>query len=86
MEMTPIKSISEIEWRKRFVEKLNYRMDLCGINQKELAKLIGISESAMSNYMRCKRTPRIDVIARMSHVLGCTTDYLINVGYYVDVR
>lgn len=78
-----MKTITEIEWRRLFSERVKHHMYLYDINQKELAKSIGVTEAAMSRYLSCKRTPRIDVIVSLASVFACTTDELIMFGYVV---
>ena len=45
-----------------------------GIQQKELAERIGITETAMSRYINGTREPKPDVIANMA-----TSDYLLGI-------
>lgn len=78
-----MKTITELEWRRLFAERVRYYMSLYDINQKELAESIGVTDSAMSRYLSCKRTPRIDVIVSLASVFACTTDELIMFGYVV---
>lgn len=72
-----------MEWRRLFSERVKHHMHLYDINQKELAKSVGVTEAAMSRYLSCKRTPRIDVIVSLASVFACTTDELIMFGYVV---
>ncbi|MCM1296444.1 MAG: helix-turn-helix domain-containing protein [Muribaculaceae bacterium] len=46
--------------------------------QKELASMVGVTEAAMSRYLRNEREPRIEVIANLATALNTTSDYLIN--------
>jgi len=48
------------------------------ISQKELAIKAGVTESAMSHYVRGDRVPRASVLARIATSLGTTSDYLMN--------
>lgn len=73
--------ITEKEWRKIFSRHVRERMHDLDINQNELADKIGITPAAISRYLRESRTPKVDVIVKMSKVLGCSTDHLINFGY-----
>ena len=73
--------ITEKEWRKIFSKRIRGRMHNLGINQNELADKIGVTPAAISRYLRGSRTPKVDVIVKMSKVLGCSTDHLINFGY-----
>ena len=45
--------------------------------QKELAHMVGVTEAAMSRYLRNEREPRMEVIANLATVFNTTTDYLI---------
>ena len=46
--------------------------------QKELARKVGITESAMSRYINNEREPRLHVVANLAITLNTSTDYLIN--------
>lgn len=76
-----MKVITEKEWRKIFSRRVKERVYNLDINQNELADKIGVTPAAISRYLRGARTPRVDVIVKMSRVLDCSTDYLINFGY-----
>lgn len=58
-------------------ERLKMLMKEKGLNQKELAKISGITEASMSKYLSGERTPRIDVIVNLANALQVTTDELI---------
>ena len=60
-----------------FSERLIALMKQNGINQKELAQKAGVTESAMSYYVKGDRTPRSDVLTRIAKALETTTDYLL---------
>ena len=47
------------------------------MTQKKLAELSGVTEAAMSHYLKGDRTPRASVLARIAEALGTTTDYLM---------
>lgn len=61
--------------------KLNERIcDLLqqsGLTQKELALKIGVTEPAISRYIKGEREPKLDVISNMATALHTTTDYLL---------
>lgn len=48
------------------------------INQKELARLSGITEASVSRYLASERTPRIDVIVNFAKALDVTVEYLLD--------
>ena len=45
--------------------------------QKELASMVGVTESAMSRYLSNDREPKAEVIANLATALNTTSDYLI---------
>lgn len=46
------------------------------ITQKELAMMIGVTESALSRYIRGEREPKLEVLANLATALDTTMDYL----------
>lgn len=60
-----------------FSERLVTLMNAHKLTQKELAQKIGVTESAMSYYVKGDRMPRIDALTRMAQALHTTTDYLL---------
>lgn len=51
--------------------------ETAGLNQTELASLIGISSKTIARYETGLREPRSSDLLRIAKVLGCTTDDLI---------
>ena len=49
-----------------------------GYTQREFATMIGISEGALSRYLKDEREPKMEVIANMATALNTTTDYLLS--------
>lgn len=48
-----------------------------GYTQKKLANMVGVTEAAMSRYIRNLREPRLEVVAKLATTLHTTCDYLI---------
>ena len=48
-----------------------------GVSQKELAELLGITPSALCQYEKGKRTPKIALLIKISEVFDCTLDELM---------
>lgn len=48
------------------------------MTQREVALQSGITESALSHYIKGDRTPRAKVLAKIAKTLNTTTDYLLN--------
>lgn len=49
-----------------------------GMTQKELSRASGVTESAISHYMRGERVPRGANLLRIAKALGTTADYLLS--------
>ncbi len=50
-----------------------------GMTQSQLAKLLGVSPSAVGMYEQGRREPDGETLARMAGVLQCSTDELLGV-------
>lgn len=48
-----------------------------GISQRELATLIGVTETTISRYIKGTREPKIEILSNLAKVLDTTVDYLI---------
>ena len=46
--------------------------------QKELASMVGVTESAMSRYINNEREPKAEIVANIATALNTTSDYLIS--------
>lgn len=66
-----------------FNERLALLLQQKNMTQKDLAARAGVTEAAMSHYLKGDRTPRASVITRIAVVLGTTVDYLMS-GNEVD--
>lgn len=49
-----------------------------GLTQKELAIKAGVTESAVSHYLKGDRIPRGAILLNLANSLGVSTDYLLN--------
>ena len=48
-----------------------------GWSQKELARQLGISCSAVGMYEQGRRDPPVDILIKLAGIFGVTTDYLL---------
>ena len=75
---------------KTLGERISEMLQIQGLQQKELAEQIGITETAMSRYITGTRDPKPEVIANMATALHTTSDYLLgienNVFNYHQIR
>lgn len=63
-----------------FSERISLLLSQKKLSQKELAIKAGVTESAMSYYVKGERTPRGEVLSRIAKALNCSTDYLLGNG------
>lgn len=66
-----------MEERTTFAQRLGEQLKLHRMTQKELAEKAGVTEAAMSHYVKGDRIPRSSVLARIAAALGTTSDYLM---------
>lgn len=61
----------------KFVVRLRQLIEREKIKQKDLALDVGITEAALSRYMKGDRTPHGDTLCNLATALHTTTDYLL---------
>ena len=65
-------------WSKEvFAKNLKKLMEGKEINQKELAKIIGVSAPTMNDWLQAKKYPRIDKIEKLADYFGVLKSDLI---------
>lgn len=62
----------------RFVERLKYLMAIEHLTQGELARRIGISQSAVCNWLNGKKEPSIESLWKLADYFDVTVDYLVS--------
>ena len=57
------------------------------LTQEQLAKRVGVTKGMISAYETASKAPSLDVLIRLSRVLGVSVDYLVCVDAprYVDI-
>jgi transcriptional regulator with XRE-family HTH domain len=58
-------------------EKLKLLRNQMGVSQKDVAKAIGITPSAYSNYEQGTREPSIQILINLCKYFDVSADYLI---------
>lgn len=66
-----------------FTQRLAQLLSQRKMKQKDLAVKAGVTEAAMSHYLKGDRVPRASVLTRIANALGTTTDYLMG-GEEID--
>lgn len=59
--------------------RLKELLEKKGVAQREFAEMCGVTEAAMSRYIREGRKPRATILIKMAQVLNVTPDYLLGV-------
>lgn len=62
--------MSEEETRKAFSNNLRYYMNLNNLNQADISRLLGVSESAVGKWMKMKSTPRMGMVEKLADYFG----------------
>lgn len=57
-------------------DRINALLKEKHMTQKDLATMIGVTESALSRYISNEREPKIEVLANLATALDTTVDYL----------
>lgn len=68
----------ETEWSKEFARRLIRIMNIRGINQYDLAKKTGYSQSSISNYISGKSIPSSYASHIIAKALDCSLNYLVH--------
>ena len=74
--------------KRLFSQRLVGVMQENNINQVELSKILGVSESTVGKWILCKAIPRMGVIQKLSDYFHVGKSYFLeedaNAGYYTD--
>lgn len=78
------------ELRALFSNRLSALLNEHNINQTELAKILGVSESTVGKWMLMKSLPRMGIIQKLSDYFGVPKSYFLEEAaankraYYLD--
>lgn len=61
-------------------KRITFLLNQKNLNQKELAKLTGISEVSIGRYINGKREPSASLLFEIASALDTTTDYLLGLS------
>lgn len=77
--------MTEYTLMKEIGGNIRYMMEDANMNQKELAKASGLTESAISHYVNGERIPTIVSLLRLAYALCCEiTDLVMWDGDYIE--
>ena len=60
-------------------ERLTEQRVLRKLSQKEVAAVVGVSVSVISNYEHGERTPSVETLLALAGLYRCSTDYLLGI-------
>ena len=63
-------------------DRIKKERENLNLTRDDLAKMIGVSYSAISMYEQGKREPNNELIIKMCELFNCSTDYLIGRSFY----
>lgn len=58
-------------------ERLREQRTLNQLSQKQVAHLLDVSPSVVSNYEAGERTPSLEILMSLARLYHCSTDYLL---------
>lgn len=73
--------MTEQEWRVNFASNLKLAIAKYGCTRAEFAEEVGISATALDNYIHCKRSPSAYILTKIAMVLQCDMDDLVGSGW-----
>lgn len=62
-----------MKWKEKVIDLMTTK----NINQKDLSRLSGITETSISRYLNGNQRPRIDVLLNFARALEVNVDYLL---------
>ncbi len=63
---------------RTFSDRLGELIKRKQITQRKLSEQVGVTEAAMSHYLKGDRYPRASVLSKIADALGTTSDFLMN--------
>lgn len=79
---------TEDDLKNLFSIRLTKIMDEHGLNQNELANILGVSESTVGKWVLKKALPRMGIIQKLADYFNVGKSYFLeesfNTGYYTD--
>lgn len=74
----PFDVSTEEGWRREFARRMKHYMIKRVLNQTDLGIELCVPQQTISKYLTGKGKPSLSTAIKLSRVLGCTLDYLIN--------
>lgn len=75
------RDLTDEEWTKGFSILLTEQLRRKGIQQNELAEMIGTTPRTINRYISCRSVPSIQTVQKIAEVIGCSIDDLCPSGF-----
>lgn len=76
----PIQNLEgENLWKFNFGRRLKKRISLSGLTHAEVANVVGVSRTLITDYTNGKYIPNAFVVSKIAKVLNCTVSDLIDI-------
>ena len=62
--------------RKRLIEEI----DASGMSYAEIAKMVGVNRTNISQYKNTKKLPTVETLARICEVIGADANYILGIS------
>ena len=66
---------------EQVVVKLNKAVEQSGLSKAEIAKMMGVSEKTLKNYLSGKTKPRVTALVKLCKAINRTPDEIIGLTY-----
>lgn len=71
--------MTEQELQQLFAKRIRQRLVTLHIDQRELARRAGLTETTVSKYIKCRRKPTFEIVVRIAQALDCKPGDLIDI-------
>ena len=69
-----------MDFLNTFGKRLEFLLDLKGIQKKQLAEELNVTPTAISNYISDNRKPDLNILAKISKFLNVNSDFLLMIS------
>lgn len=76
--------MTEQELAQLLAKRIKRKMVPLHIDQRELARRVGITEASLSRYMKGQRKPTYNIIVKIAQALECRPGELIDIDERLD--
>ena len=67
-------------------DRINSALELRNMKQKDLAKILGVTDNTVSYYVNGTRTPNAEQIIAISQALNVSSDYILGLSTVTNLK